>query len=512
MGTIKLLNIKRFVSGFIFILSLNSFSQDIFFDNQIIELDTLNLYTNEFLSETLHQNTQYISCGHYLHFDNNLNLVGDIAVYNFDVNGDLINKVLFSNDSTVILPFHILSKNDKIILAGRIDEIDYSSSNYFVMELDEDLELLSFHSYGIDSDTLNTYTEGLQNIVNSFDSGYISCGLRRISGSTTETEIWISKINDGNLIWETTINNIGLIDVAFDLERNTIEENYILLTEQEELIDPNYDVQHVILLKINEEGLIIDQSENLKTDGSTNNTELRDLEIDQEGNIIFTGWSDITGFVCKLNADFEFQWETTFPYYEDYFTSVSQCVVTADGNYVVAGRYTIPDYLNDPVDFSGFIAKLDATTGDTIWQKQVVHRLNDSIVGRDHYINDLLIAPDGGFVLSGYVFYDGLPQAGWIKKLDANGCEVFNCGLPVNIPEYQLALPTLKAYPNPAHDYIIIPGLEPEPLFFEILNQSGQIVKSGITFYNAKLDIADLSKGKYYIKLENNEVIPFVKL
>lgn len=74
-------------------------------------------------------------------------------------------------------------------------------------------------------------------------------------------------------------------------------------------------------------------------------------------------------------------------------------------------------------------------------------------------------------------------------------------------------LNTISVYPNPANDYIMINNTE--NVNIEIMNELGQVVKTESLNGSAPLNLSDLDRGNYFIKIssENASVVKkFVKL
>lgn len=69
--------------------------------------------------------------------------------------------------------------------------------------------------------------------------------------------------------------------------------------------------------------------------------------------------------------------------------------------------------------------------------------------------------------------------------------------------------PTLALYPNPAQDFIQIP-IKNETSSFEIYTIFGSKIKSGKTSPEGKIDIRNLEKGIYLLKIAENK-IKFIK-
>ena len=69
---------------------------------------------------------------------------------------------------------------------------------------------------------------------------------------------------------------------------------------------------------------------------------------------------------------------------------------------------------------------------------------------------------------------------------------------------------TIKVHPNPASDFITISGLK-KTENYEIYNLIGQKIRKGITTNDESIDIQNLIKGIYLLKLENGNTLKFVK-
>jgi hypothetical protein len=94
-------------------------------------------------------------------------------------------------------------------------------------------------------------------------------------------------------------------------------------------------------------------------------------------------------------------------------------------NSVIVGCGTTNNNINSVDSYSGFIFKCD-TTGNIKFYKQY-RLLNDST--SHHYLNDIAVLPDGGYVATGFVIpSDGSSQDIWVLKVDSNGCEQMSCG------------------------------------------------------------------------------------
>ncbi|MCF7560675.1 T9SS type A sorting domain-containing protein [Sabulilitoribacter multivorans] len=78
-------------------------------------------------------------------------------------------------------------------------------------------------------------------------------------------------------------------------------------------------------------------------------------------------------------------------------------------------------------------------------------------------------------------------------------------------PSIDVTLNTkLKTYPNPSTNYISLAGLM-ETKNYIIYNMKGKELTRGQISFNNKIDIRFLEKGLYLLKLEDVEIIKFIK-
>ena len=68
----------------------------------------------------------------------------------------------------------------------------------------------------------------------------------------------------------------------------------------------------------------------------------------------------------------------------------------------------------------------------------------------------------------------------------------------------------LKVLPNPATSQINITGLKQKENFV-IFDSTGKVVKTGFVSSDDKIEVSNLSKGVYYVKIKNNN-LKFLKM
>jgi hypothetical protein len=97
-------------------------------------------------------------------------------------------------------------------------------------------------------------------------------------------------------------------------------------------------------------------------------------------------------------------------------------------------------------------------------------------------------------------FDSGTPNIG--------ACNAKNGEISLHVSEEILNQNQIIIYPNPVKNILKISGLEVESSV-KIYNTRGQLFIDKKT--NKLIDISTLQKGVYFLKIENNKTIPFIK-
>jgi hypothetical protein len=79
----------------------------------------------------------------------------------------------------------------------------------------------------------------------------------------------------------------------------------------------------------------------------------------------------------------------------------------------------------------------------------------------------------------------------------------------LDVPSFN-ASEALVLFPNPSEGYIYLKGISEETAF-TIISVTGQIISSGKTFSEEKINTEILDPGLYFIKLETGDVLRFIK-
>ncbi|MEO1259263.1 MAG: T9SS type A sorting domain-containing protein [Bacteroidota bacterium] len=118
--------------------------------------------------------------------------------------------------------------------------------------------------------------------------------------------------------------------------------------------------------------------------------------------------------------------------------------------------------------------------------------------GDDNFLAPVYTTPGDVLYLMVYSFNGSLDFT-----IEHTGTTTISCD-PVNSQESYLS--PVHFYPNPANDFIIIDdqGGGSRNLSFDLLDLNGRMVKKELHFINSKIDVSDLAKGIYFLKVRNN--------
>ena len=133
--------------------------------------------------------------------------------------------------------------------------------------------------------------------------------------------------------------------------------------------------------------------------------------------------------------------------------------------------------------------------GAEVWKYISPVHENGSILNQGDDIGDVLASNNSVFHITHYP----IDFVGFSEK-------DMSPGLPIEGPRIISAVndylsPTLKVYPNPAVDFIVIEGHLSEVDHIEIYSQSGNLIKT-VSQQN-QVDISDLAAGLYFVRADN---------
>ncbi len=230
------------------------------------------------------------------------------------------------------------------------------------------------------------------------------------------------------------------------------------------------------------------------------------IQQTSDGGYIVAGFSgstdgDVTGnhggwdyWLLKLTATGDTVWTKSYGGSgNDWSMAIQQ---TTDGGYIVAGhsKSTDGDITGNHGDWDYWILKLTAT-GDTVWTKSYGGSGFDEL-------SAIQQTDDGGYIVAGgsestdgdvtgnHGYFDY-----WVLKLDnSTGISTQN-------------IEQIAVYPNPAHNKLLITATTDQAVITIYNTKGQQVLQKNLSQKNATINISDLAKGSYVIKLSENDKI-----
>lgn len=170
------------------------------------------------------------------------------------------------------------------------------------------------------------------------------------------------------------------------------------------------------------------------------------------------------------------------------------------------------DFLGTGIDINadGSTIVVGAVTGSANGYARVLKFIGNSwvpqgtdILGEasgDQFGRSVSLSTNGSILAAGTPYNDGNgTSAGHVRVFE-------NPSLSVN----KVVKNNFSIYPNPANNYIELSGLI-QSENYTIYNVLGTRIKSGSITKNQKIDIQNFSNGIYFLQIENNKAIKFIK-
>jgi len=218
--------------------------------------------------------------------------------------------------------------------------------------------------------------------------------------------------------------------------------------------------------------------------------------------------------IYKINiSNHQIIWDTTYNLFLDiHCLSLNQVMgveVSNTGDIVVWATSHI-----NPAPYvgakRGAILKLNAQ-GDSLWARY--YEAPSITWSDDLQLNDLIIAPDGGYMGVGYQRFSNGKVMAWLFKTDANGT--------IGWPESSTPKNSYKAkvYPNPAHDYTTLQyNCRYVNMSYTISDMQGKSIVTkvlktieGLSTNEVLIDLGGLSPGNYQISIKTGTTILYTE-
>jgi hypothetical protein len=170
------------------------------------------------------------------------------------------------------------------------------------------------------------------------------------------------------------------------------------------------------------------------------------------------------------------------------------------------------DFLGTDVDINedGSIIAVGSVTGNANGYARVLKFIGNSWVPQgsdvlgetlnDQFGRSVSLSANGSILAAGTPYNDGNGNnAGHVRVFENS-----------TLSTSSFTRNTISIYPNPSSDYIEVTGLT-SPDTYIIYSVLGTKISSGTISSNQKIDIQNYSTGVYFLKLENEEVLKFIK-
>lgn len=155
--------------------------------------------------------------------------------------------------------------------------------------------------------------------------------------------------------------------------------------------------------------------------------------------------------------------------------------------------YSTKSNANNFTTTSVFLKKLD-NIGNTVWERNYG---SQTFTGEDY--SGLEKTNDNQLMLLTTKNSDS----------DAKFYSLFKLGGILGVKNSEVF--GLKVVPNPTSDFIIIQGLESNNKEFQFFDLSGKMMKKGLLSADNSIDIRDLEKGTYMLKVANSKTMKVMK-
>lgn len=180
----------------------------------------------------------------------------------------------------------------------------------------------------------------------------------------------------------------------------------------------------------------------------------------------------------------------------------------ANGDYLIIGSNVVS--FEPPAQYIGLhmgsLLRV-SPSGDSIW-----NYADTAFAAALNVLYDVVELPSGSIIACGYSRTNDSPKDwGWLIKINNDGCvDTLNCFPMSSVGDF-MKEQQIKVYPNPTTDFIYLDLPEGEQLEYQIIDLSGNLMKSGIVS-DSKISTSLLSSGGYMLKLRSKNAITVKKI
>ena len=320
------------------------------------------------------------------------------------------------------------------------------------------------------------------------DGGYLLCGYS--DEKSYDNFYYLLKVNaDGDSLWRVIYNPMPGDKAQARSVLETMDGDFVVAGTVDR---DGAKIAH--LVKLDSTG----QVRWAKTWALDGNALLYDVKHTPDGGFILGGYTDASGaggmdfLLIKTNSDGDSIWTRT---YGGPFNEFGYCVeVIGSAGFVISG--TTGSFGAGSTDF--YLVRTNSQ-GDTLWTRTFGGRSQE-------WLQNMHLAADGGFILTGYSYSFGYGENSYLVKTDETGLVTFTGNIRNEIPR-NLGLE--QNYPNPFNPATTIRYQLPlnSDVELSIYNLLGQKVatlvgkKQPAGNYQVEWNAAEFSSGVYYYKL-----------
>lgn len=484
------------------------------------------------------------------------------------------NSYLFDNPPTAIFAQKIY--NDTIVCIGVVirdgDTINYQQGA-FIAFIDSCGQLIRINKY-FDPQGRDIFLNQSNKIIKTNDKGYC------FVGQVGFNQLLIKTNNIGDVSWTKELSLIegfesntflsiheisnSLYVIGFGDNNNPYQDDLFLVKfdSQGELVSSKrfYTPENCAyfqdaITKANNLVISLAQT-NACVSGGLLKSRTRIFEIDTSGNVIWDwvdegsdlkrgggkgltptsdgGWvyagaySDTFYFgnqynrlfITKIDANHNHEWTRIIGYPDNRYNYFADISVDPEGNYLVAGQYTIgyEDFPNSQPEVCAIVAKI-TPLGDVVWTnvvKNVDGNISDDLLMFTYNIN---LLSSRNIIIGGYLYRfigSESQNEGWLAKISPNGevledilCDVSSRTEVLDIQK------GVFCYPNPTCDFIVFKFDKSLSNFknssVNIYSQNGQsILKMNLddSEKEIQIDTQNYAQGMYFYQIlfSNNQI------
>ena len=343
------------------------------------------------------------------------------------------------------------------------------------------------------------------------------------------TDIYVAKIDiDGNIIWVNCISGEGTntpMDISCDGNSNI----YLLAKfSSAELLIGNFTLfssvldltkYDILIVRYNSEGDVI-WAEKL---GDEKDDAGNSISVDFENNILVAGkfsgnnfvfndtvleggGSCLNSFLVKFDSTYNTIWGMSFDYQGN---NEAKCVTTdLYGNSYLLGSFA--NYIN----LEGFNIISAGATDIYVAQLNSEGIISDLYwAGGDSFDNptEIVIDPYGNCIIAGFFsssileFGNNTVYSDYVDYTDSFVAKLYST---TNIAKNEI---NLSIFPNPTSNTFAI-NIENNPAEVQIFNLHGKLIKLISNYTGEQIDVSDICKGLYFVKLFTDNEISDCKL